>query len=153
MTSIPVPDKTQLQDWLEQSATQFYLCGQCNGLHIQQLQDTPGVIDSRLFLEEYGLLLTTELEIRPGALLLVSADLGRLNMDYPTLKVFLDVGDEVVPQLVVAGNCQASAGLSKAQFDLFIATTVEATGHLAAVAQQMGYLYTEAAEASSPLLH
>lgn len=141
MTAIRVPDKSLLQDWLDQAGTEHYLCGQCEGLHIRALQDTPGVIDSRLFLEEYGLLLTTELELRPGALLQVSADLGRLNMDYPTLKIFLDVVDEALPQLVAAGVCHSAAGLSAGQFKQFIDTTVEATGHLAAVCEQLSYLY------------
>ena len=93
-----------LKSWLDEMGSEFYVCRECDGLHLPALQDAAGVIDSRLFLEDYGLLLTTELEVRPAALLHVSADLGRLNMDYPTLKVFLDVVDEAVPQLVVGAN-------------------------------------------------
>ena len=141
MTATPVPDKSLLQDWLEQSGLEYYLCGQCEGLHIRALQDAPGVVDSRLFLEEYGLLLTTELEVRPGAVMLVSADLGRLNMDYPTLKIFLDLVDDALPQLVVAGSCLSAVGLSRDQFELFITTTVEATSHLVAACEQLSYLY------------
>lgn len=141
MTSIRVPDKALLQQWLDRAGTEHYLCGQCEGLHIRLLQETPGVIDSRLFLEDYGLLLTTELELRPGALLQVSADLGRLNMDYPTLKIFLDVVDEALPQLVVAAVCPSAAGLSQSQFCLFMDTAVEATGHLAEGCEQLHYLY------------
>ena len=152
MTSIQVPDKALLQEWLDAADTDYYLCSQCEGLHIRVLQDTLGVIDSRLFLEEYGLLLTTELEIRPGALLLLSADLGRLNMDYPTLKIFLDVVDEALPQLVVAANCPAGAGLSQGQFNLFVATTIEAAAHLAQGCEQLGYLYTPP-ESGGPMLH
>jgi hypothetical protein len=152
LTAIPLPDKALLQDWLEQSDVEFYLCGQCEGLHIRALQESPGVVDSRLFLEEYGLLLTTELEVRPGVVLLVAADLGRLNMDYPTLKIFLDLTDEALPQLVVAGSCLSAAGLSRDQFDLFIATTVEATSHLVAACEQLSYLYT-VTETDRPMLH
>jgi hypothetical protein len=152
MTSIRVPDRALLQEWLDQEGTEYYLCGQCEGLHIRALQDARGVIDSRLFLEEYGLLLTTELEIRPGALLQVSADLGGLNMDYPTLKIFLDVVDEALPQLVVAGSCHSAAGLSQRQFNHFIATTVEAAGRLVGACEQLNYLYGGAEQGSS-LLH
>ncbi|MCB1708828.1 MAG: YbjN domain-containing protein [Halioglobus sp.] len=151
MTSIRVPDKALLQEWLDQAGIEHYLCGQCEGLHIRVLQETRGVIDSRLFLEDYGLLLTTELELRPGALLRVSADLGRLNMDYPTLKIFLDVVDEALPQLVAAANCQSGAGLSQRQFDLFVATTMEATSHLAEACEQLAYLYGGTEPASSML--
>lgn len=152
MTSIEVPDKSLLQDWLDQADIQHYQCGQCEGLHIRILKEAPGVIDSRLFLEDYGLLLSTELEVRPTALLQVSADLGRLNMDYPTLKIFLDIVDEAMPQLVVAGLCPMAAGLSQGQFDHFIATTVEATGQLAEGCAQLNYLFG-AAEPGSSMLH
>ena len=144
-----------MQDWLERAGTDFYLCNQCDGIHLRALQDTQGVIDSRLFLEEFGLLLTTELELRPAALLAVSADLGRLNMDYPTLKVFLDVIDDALPQLVVAGNLCLGPGLNRDQFLHFVTVTIEATGHLAAACKQLDYLYSEAAAAGpeSPMLH
>ena len=152
MTSIQVPDKSLLQEWLDDAGTEYYLCGQCEGLHIRALRETPGVIDSRLFQEDYGLLLTTELEIRPGALLLVSADLGRLNMDYPALKVFLDVVDDALPQLIVAASFPAQAGLSRSQFDLFVGMTIEAGGHLARSCEQLGYLYS-GPESDEPMLH
>jgi len=152
LSATPLPDKALLQDWLDQSGTEHYLCGQCEGLHIRALQESSGVVDSRLFLEEYGLLLTTELELRPGAVLQVAADLGRLNMDYPTLKIFLDLVDEALPQLVVAGSSLSGAGLSRDQFDLFVATTIEATSHLAAACEQLNYLY-KPTDSDRPMLH
>ena len=152
MASIREPDKALLQKWLDEDGTEHYLCGQCEGLHIRALREARGVIDSRLFLENYGLLLTTELEIRPGALLQVSADLGRLNLDYPTLKIFLDVVDEALPQLVVAGHYPSAVGLSQSQFSHFVGITVEATGQLAAGCEQLNYLY-DAPEQGRSLLH
>ena len=152
MALLRTPDKTLLEDWLGDADMECYLCGQCEGLHIRILQGARGVIDSRLFIEYYGLLLTTELEIRPGALLQVSADLGRLNLDYPTLKVFLDVVDEAVPQLVVAGNFHTGAGLSQEQFGQFMVSSVEGTEHLANNCQQLNYLYL-GAESDRSLLH
>ena len=152
MTSMPVPDKALLQEWLDQTGTEHYLCDQCEGLHIRALQAAQGVVDSRLFVEEYGLLLTTELEVRPGALLQLSADLGRLNMDYPTLKIFLDVVDDALPQLVVAGHFHSGEGVSQGQFTQFMAATVEATSHLAASCEQLNYLYAST-ENGRALLH
>jgi hypothetical protein len=73
-------------------------------------------------------------------------------MDYPTLKLFLDVADEVVPQLVVAGNFLTGAGLSQDQFGHFMATSIEATEHLAETCRQLSYLYT-ADESGRSLLH
>ncbi len=141
MTSVHKPDRALLQKWLEEARVAFSLCDQCEGLHISALQELEGVIDSRLLLENYGLLLTTELEVRPMALLPIAADLGRLNMDFPTLKVFLDVVDDATPQLVVAGFMPSGAGLTLKQLALFAATTISATRQLAAECRQLDYLF------------
>lgn len=152
MTSQSAPELSQLQEWLDLAGMEHYQCGHCEGVHLRALQDTTGVIDSRLFVEDYGLLLTTELEVRPGALLQVSADLGRLNMDYPILKVFLDVVDDAMPQLVVASTCHIAAGLSQDQFRHFVLTAVEATGQLALGCGHLNYLFG-GAEPGATLLH
>ena len=157
MTSPQLLSTDTMQTWLEQAGTEFYLCNQCDGIHLRTLQDTAGVIDSRLFLEEFGLLLTTELELRPSAVLAVSADLGRLNMDYPTLKLFIDVVDEALPQLVVAGNLPVGSHLTPDQFVNFIAMTIEATSMVADVCSQLDYLFIEPEGAADnpdgPMLH
>ncbi len=144
MSSLRKPDKNLLMEWLDESRLEHHTCNQCEGLHLKVLQEIEGVIDSRLFLESYGLLLTTELEIRPMALLPLAADLGRINMDHPTLKVFLDVVDDATPQLVVAGNLPVAAGLTLEQFALFVGTTVAATRQLAAECLQLDYLFPQA---------
>lgn len=137
------PDRELLQCWLTEAKVDYGECGECEGLHLTALQGIEGVIDSRLFLERYGLLASSELEIRPMALLPLSADLGRINMDYPTLKVFLDVVDDATPQLVMAAVLPTQAGLSLAQCAHFISTTMEATRQLAAECLQLDYLFTE----------
>jgi Putative bacterial sensory transduction regulator len=144
VSSPVIPDKTLLQSWLEQAHVEYHECGRCEGLHLEALRDIEGVIDSRLFLEPWGLLLTTELEVRPMALLPLAADLGRLNMDYPTLKLFQDVVDDATPQLVAAGTALASAGLTLEQFAGFVAGTIAATRQLADECQQQGYLFATA---------
>ena len=69
MSSPQLLDRATLESWLAEARVDFYTCGRCEGLHLRALQEMEGVIDSRLFLEPWGLLLTTELEIRPMALL------------------------------------------------------------------------------------
>lgn len=149
MTSPVIPDKPLLRSWLEQAHTEYHECDHCEGLHLAALSDIEGLIDSRLFIEPWGLLLTTELEIRPMALLPLAADLGRLNMDYPTLKLFQDVVDDATPQLVAAGTVLSGAGLTLEQFAGFVANTVTATRALAEECQQLSYLFAEA----DPSLH
>lgn len=152
MSSLQEPNKALLQEWLDDAGLEYYQCDQCEGLHLRALQETQAVIDSRLFVEDYGLLLTTELEVRPAALLQVSADVGRLNMDYPTLKIFLDVADDIVPQLVVASHFHAGAGIAPEQFREFVSLYMEAAGHLAGGCLHLDYLYTET-EPAQTLLH
>lgn len=142
--STPVkPDPQLLREWLQESRVKFHECGQCEGLHIAALQDVEGMIDSRLFLEPWGLLLTSELEIRPMALLPLAADLGRMNMDYPTLKLFQDVVDDATPQLVAAGTLPAAAGLTLEQVANFLSMTIAATRQLAEECLQLDYLFAQ----------
>ncbi|MDJ0878189.1 MAG: YbjN domain-containing protein [Halieaceae bacterium] len=156
MADPQIPDRALLERWLRESHIDFEDCGRCEGLHLPPLRSVEGVIDSRLFLERYGLLLTTELEVRPMAVLPLSADMGRLNMDYPTVKVFLDVADDAIPQLVVAGVLPTSAGLTQEQVSAFVALTLEETRQLAADCRQLDYLFAEpegGRTSPSPALH
>ncbi|MFK7828574.1 MAG: YbjN domain-containing protein [Congregibacter sp.] len=137
------PNRSLLRQWLRESKVQFSDCGECEGLHITSLQGIEGVVDSRLFLEPYGLLLTSELEVRPMALLAISADLGRINMDYPLLKAFLDVVDDATPQLVMAGVLPTQARLSLGQFANFVSNTMDATRQLGGECLRLDYLFAE----------
>jgi hypothetical protein len=144
MSSVQLINRATVERWLDEARVDYYTCDRCEGLHLRTLQETEGVIDSRLFLEPWGLLQTTELEIRPMALLHLAADLGRLNMDYPTLKLFQDVVDDATPQLVAAGTLLGGAGITLEQFAGFIANTVSATREVAAECLHLNYLFAEA---------
>jgi hypothetical protein len=154
MLELQQPDRTLLQRWLKDARVEYELCPHCEGLHLINLRAVEGVIDSRLFLERYGLLLTTELEVRPMAVLPLSADLGRLNMDYPTVKIFLDIADDSVPQLVIAGVLPTAAGVTKEQLAAFVALTLEETRQAATDCLQLDYLFAEPEGGrSGPALH
>ena len=141
MAESPIPDRDQLMAWLKQAGVAYRLCDRCDGLHIRQLQRLEGVVDSRLFVEPYGLLFTTEVEIRPMAVLPITADLARLNMDYPLLKIFVDVVDDAVPQLVMAGSQLTQAGVAPHQFDHFISAYLESMTQLIEECRHLEYLY------------
>ncbi len=136
-------DRDTCANWLQQSETDFHHCGECDALHLDAVRDTPGVVDCRLFVEPWGLLLTCELELRPTALLPISADLGRLNMDYPTLKLFTDVLDDAMPQLVASATVLTSGGLHQPQFDAFVDQALRAIAQLAEECLQLDYLLTD----------
>jgi hypothetical protein len=143
-------ERTQLERWLSRAGIDYYLCDQCNGLHLSGLQELEGVVDSRLFIETWGLLLSTELVIRPVALLPLAADLGRLNMDYPTLKLFLDIVDDAMPQLVVGAMQLSGAGITEEQFQLFVSTAMEAMRQVVAESRHLDYILPDENAQPSP---
>ncbi len=155
-----VPSFEIVMRWLSQGQIPHYLCDQCHGIHIPDLQTLEGVVESRLFVENDGLMLTTEMEVRPVGLLPLVADLGRLNMNYPSLKIFVDVLDDNLPRLMVCDTLGTAAGLTDEQLKLFVQTTVQATQQLQAECEQAGYLNNvtmgedeEEVQAPSPSMH
>lgn len=149
--------RDEFANWLKASGTDYHFCSECEALHLDVLKSQDGVVDCRLFVEPWGLLLTTELELRPTALLPITADLGRLNMDYPTLKLFTDVIDEAMPQLVASATVMTAGGYNEAQFGVFIEQALRATSQLAEECLQLDYLLLERPQnpdrGNSPHLH
>ena len=123
-------DGDWIKRWLEQANITHYICDNCHGLHISELQSREGVLDARLFVEDDGLLMTTELEVRPSMLFAVQAQLSELNLSYPSLKLFLDVNDDSMPRLVACDLLLSREGVSQAQFLHFIQATIDATAQL-----------------------
>ncbi|AJD47894.1 hypothetical protein S7S_07390 [Isoalcanivorax pacificus W11-5] len=136
MLPLVTPDADQLQRWLQQAGIEFYICDQCHGLHLSALQAREGVAEARLFLEEEGVLMNVELEVRPSSLFLVQADLARLNMTLPVLKIFLDVNDETLPRLIACDLLLTRNGISTEQFIHFVQVCVDACDQLLDDCQQ-----------------
>lgn len=126
--------------WLSASYIEHYVCENCHGIHLSELQELEGVLESRLFVEQEGALLTSEIEIRPTALLVLVAELGRLNMNYPSLKVFVDIVDDNLPRLIVADYMHTQAGLDESQFTWIVQQTVMATQQLLFEIGELGFL-------------
>lgn len=141
MLTVVTPDAAQVTRWLEQSNIQYYICDQCHGLHLSELQGREGVLDARLFVEEEGVLFSTELEIRPAAIFAVQAELTRLNMEFPSLKLFVDVDDESMPRLVACDLLLGRQGVTFDQFIFFVQVTLDATVQLLEDAQQANWLF------------
>lgn len=142
----------QVHQWLRQAGISYYLCDQCNGLHLSAVQSLAGVVESRLFVEDWGLLISTEFVVRPTAMLPLAADLGRLNADYPTLKLFLDVVDDAMPQVVAGATTLTGAGIDAAQFSLFVSTAQDMTTRLAAELAEIDFLLPDEQE-RAPATH
>jgi len=67
-------------------------------------------------------------------------DQCRLNMQYPSLKVFLDIIDDNLPRLIVGHTVFTRAGLSVEQFLLFVESTTSATHEVLAECERLGFL-------------
>lgn len=135
------PDADQVQRWLEQAGIDHYICDQCHGLHLSVMQEREAVLDCRIFVEEDWVLLSTELELRPSSLFAVHADIPRLSMLYPALKIFPDVNDEAMPRLVVCDVLHGRQGVSYDQFVHFVQVSLDATMQLATECDQLNYLF------------
>lgn len=152
---IVTPDANQTKQWLQQARIEHYICEHCHGLHLSEVQQRDGVVDSRLFVEDDGLLLSSELELRPAALFAIQADMARLNMTYPSLKLFLDVDDESLPRLVACDLLLGRQGVSFEQFIYFVQATVDGTIQLLDECQEKTWLMwpEEGAPAEKEALH
>ena len=140
MLGVVNADAEQVKQWLQQANIRHYICEHCHGLPLSELQEREGVVDARLFVEEDGILLTTELELRPSALFAVQAELTRLNMAYPSIKLFLDVSDDSLPRLVACDLLLGRHGVSFEQFIYFVQATVDATVQLLDEGQEFNWL-------------
>lgn len=137
--------------WLSAGYIDHYVCENCHGIHLSELQELEGVLESRLFVEQEGALLTTEIELRPTSLLVLMADLGRLNMNYPSLKVFVDIVDDNLPRLIVAHYLHTQAGLDEAPFIWIVQQTVMATQQLLFEVAELGFLMPDDEPLKTPL--
>ncbi|RMF15649.1 MAG: YbjN domain-containing protein, partial [Gammaproteobacteria bacterium] len=143
MSFVSLIDGDLLHRWLERAGAKVYLCGQCQGVHLSELQSLPGVVESRVFLEEDSILFTTELEIKPTALIPLVSDVVRINAMYPHIKVFPDVTDDQYPRLIACDTLLTGAGLTFEQFAQFISVCQELAGKLAQDLSEIGYLVQE----------
>ncbi len=129
-----------LKTWLNELGIEHYICDQCHGLHLVQLQSQEGVLESRLFAEEWGLLISTEFNLRPSAILPLVAEMGLLNANFPTLKIFMDAEHDNMPQLIAGATLYSGAGVTEAQFALFVSTSIEMTSQLGDDLREMNCL-------------
>jgi hypothetical protein len=134
-------DNELLLKWLEELQIAHYLCGQCQGIHLSDIQSMEGVLESRLFLDEECLIFTTEIEIRNSCLFAVQAELPRINAAYAHLKAFLDATDDYNIRMIMCGTQWISAGVSLEQIDVFVRALVDAKSEVIADFQQQDYLF------------
>lgn len=111
--------RDHLETWLQDLTVRHYLCPNCEGIHLTDLEEQVGVLESRIFLDEGLIIISTELPIRPSAVLPLHGSLNLVNFEHPLVKVTLNLNDDEIPRLVISGTLIANE-LSPSYFNAYL---------------------------------
>ena len=111
--------RDHLEGWLDDLSIRHYLCPNCDGIHLTELEEQEDVLESRILLENGLLIISTELPIRPSAVLPLHGSLNLVNFEHPLVKVTLNLNDDEIPRLVISGTL-VTPQLSPVYFRLFV---------------------------------
>jgi hypothetical protein len=111
--------RDHLETWLNDLTVRHYLCPNCEGIHLTDLEEQVGVLESRIFLDEGLIIISTELPIRPSAVLPLHGSLNLVNFEHPLVKVTLNLHDDEIPRLVISGTL-ISTELSPSYFNAYL---------------------------------
>lgn len=138
-----------LEDWLADHGIRCYLCQECDGLHLTDTEENLGVLESRLLLEEALVIISTELSVRPSAVLPLHGSMQLINFDNPLVKVGLSLYDDDVPRLVISGALP-TAGLQVDYFIHYLEQILSATRLVLEHATQMDVLLLDDLDLDAP---
>ena len=120
-----IPDLTILRTWLDQMKLSCFECDSCQALHLPHMQNFEGIFDAKLDLVDNVVLFSALAEVKPSALLPLSADLSAINASSLTVKAFLDIQDDNLPKLVVCQALTVGVGVTIDQFAWFFRQSEE----------------------------
>ena len=125
MDSLVVPGLDTLRHWLDELGISFFECDSCQALHLPHMQNFDGIFDAKIYLLDNVVLFSALAEVKPSALLPLSADLSAINASSLTVKAFLDIQDDNLPKLVVCQALPVGAGVTLEQFAWFFRQSEE----------------------------
>ncbi|MFI2992732.1 YbjN domain-containing protein [Klebsiella aerogenes] len=125
MDSLVVPGLDTLRHWLDELGISFFECDSCQALHLPHMQNFDGIFDAKIDLLDSVVLFSALAEVKPSALLPLSADLSAINASSLTVKAFLDIQDDNLPKLVVCQALPVGAGVTLEQFAWFFRQSEE----------------------------
>ncbi|WP_058913052.1 YbjN domain-containing protein [Entomohabitans teleogrylli] len=125
MDSLVVPTLDILRRWLDEIGVSFFECDTCQALHLPHMQNFDGIFDAKIDLVDNIVLFSALAEVKPSALLPLSADLSAINASSLTVKAFLDIQDDNLPKLVVCQSLSAAVGVTREQFTWFLKQSEE----------------------------
>ncbi|EPM0699210.1 YbjN domain-containing protein [Klebsiella aerogenes] len=148
MDSLVVPGLDTLRHWLDELGISFFECDSCQALHLPHMQNFDGIFDAKIDLLDNVVLFSALAEVKPSALLPLSADLSAINASSLTVKAFLDIQDDNLPKLVVCQALPVGAGVTLEQFAWFFRQSEEQVSRviLEAGANQLLYKAEEQEE-------
>ena len=79
MDSLVVPGLDTLRRWLDEIGISFFECDSCQALHLPHMQNFDGIFDAKIDLVDNVVLFSALAEVKPSALLALSADLSAIN--------------------------------------------------------------------------
>ena len=101
MDSLVVPGLDTLRRWLDEIGISFFECDSCQALHLPHMQNFDGIFDAKIDLVDNVVLFSALAEVKPSALLALSADLSAINASSLTVKAFIDIQDDRAVRLVL----------------------------------------------------
>ncbi|WP_020079281.1 YbjN domain-containing protein [Klebsiella aerogenes] len=125
MDSLVVPGLDTLRHWLDELGISFFECDSCQALHLPHMQNFDGIFDAKIDLLDNVVLFSALAEVKPSALLPLSADLSAINASSLTVKAFLDIQDDNLSKLVVCQALPVGAGVTLEQFAWFFRQSEE----------------------------
>ncbi|EKZ6402442.1 YbjN domain-containing protein [Klebsiella aerogenes] len=125
MDSLVVPGLDTLRHWLDELGISFFECDSCQAFHLPHMQNFDGIFDAKIDLLDNVVLFSALAEVKPSALLPLSADLSAINASSLTVKAFLDIQDDNLPKLVVCQALPVGAGVTLEQFAWFFRQSEE----------------------------
>ena len=125
MDSLVVPGLDTLRHWLDELGISFFECDSCQALHLPHMQNFDGIFDAKIDPLDNVVLFSALAEVKPSALLPLSADLSAINASSLTVKAFLDIQDDNLPKLVVCQALPVGAGVTLEQFAWFFRQSEE----------------------------
>lgn len=137
--------RDHLENWLKDLSVRHYLCPNCDGIHLTDLEEQLGVLESRVFLDDLMIIISTELPIRPSAVLPLHGSLNLVNFEHPLVKVTLNLHDDEIPRLVISGILIATE-LSPGYFNAFLSAVTESTMNVLEHATALDVLFLDEPE-------
>lgn len=138
----------ELRTWLNRAQIENFECGQCDGIHLSALDSGDGPVECRVMHRPDALMLLTQVELRPSAVLPMGAFAGVLCAEFPEIKVHVECPDEEVPSLVISHAVPHLLNIGEASFVRWIQWYLALTQQVIDEARQSGLLGNPADQAA-----